>query len=107
MEIQTSTGKVTLHWDRLDPEAKVVVGNHSGKMRLVLPKGVRPKGTASTTSGRIRCSFPGTVGKDGTTVTLDGDGPTLQLTTVSGEIVIDTGGEAWEVSTPPHKTSHP
>ncbi len=104
VEVQTSTGKVTVRWDRLDPDATVAISNHSGRIRLVLPPGVRPKGTASTTSGRIRCALPGTVSEDGTTVTLAGDGPTLQVTTVSGEIVIDTGAAGWEVTAPRERT---
>ncbi len=105
-EIQTSTGKVTVRWDRLDPAATVVVSNHSGRIRLVLPDGVRPKGTASTTSGRIRCALSGTVSQDGTTVTLEGDGPKFQVTTVSGEIVIDTGTAGWEVTVPGRQRPH-
>jgi len=96
--VETSKGKVTLRWDRLPAEATVRILNHSGKTRLVLPPGATPKGTIRTTSGKIRCSLPGTVGEDGTTVVLEGPGPAFEVTTVSGEIEVDTGEAEWQVA---------
>ncbi len=98
VEVETSTGKVTLRWDRLEAGTEVRVSNHSGRTRLVLPAGVTPQGTITSTSGRIRCALPGTISEDGTTVTLEGDGPKLSASTVSGEITVDTGSAGWEIS---------
>lgn len=100
VEVETSTGKITLRWDRLDAGTEVRVSNHSGRTRLVLPAGATPKGTLTSTSGRIRCALPGTISEDGTTVTLQGDGPQLSVSTVSGEIIVDTGSAGWEIASP-------
>jgi hypothetical protein len=95
-EVETSTGKVILSWDRLDPGSVVKVRTASGRVQLVLPDNVSPQGTLTTTGGTIRCDLPGTVNERGDTVQLDGDGPVLQVETASGEIVVGLGDE-WDV----------
>ncbi len=96
--VETSKGKVTLRWDRLPADATVTVHNHGGRTRLVLPPGTTPKGTIRTTSGKIRCSLPGKVSEDGTAVVLEGPGPAFEVSTVSGEIEVDTGEAEWQVA---------
>ena len=96
--VETSKGKVTLRWDRLPADAAITIHNHGGKTRLVLPPGATPHGTIRTTSGTIRCSLPGTVSEDGTTVVLEGDGPALDVSTASGDIEVDTGEATWQVA---------
>lgn len=91
--VETSKGKITLRWDRLDSEATVKVATHSGGVRLSLPETADPDGTLTTTSGSIRCELPGVVGEAGTTVTLQGRGPTLEVTNTRGDVVVDTGAD--------------
>ncbi len=85
-EVETSSGKITLAWDRLEPDATVKVRSSSGRVRLQLPPTASPQGTLRTTAGTIRCDLPGTVNEAGDAVTLAGDGPTLDVETASGEI---------------------
>jgi hypothetical protein len=89
VEVSTSTGKISLRWDRLDPEATVKVLTSSGKVHLVLPETVRPRGLLRTTTGSIRSEFPGVVNSTGDAVELKGDGPLLDVESASGEIVIE------------------
>ena len=95
VRVQNSTGKVTLRWDRLDADATVQVETSSGKVRLIVPDGTAASGTLRTTSGRIRCDLPGTVNEAGDTVELAGGGPTLDVVSVTGEILVTTA-ESWE-----------
>jgi len=95
VEIETSTGKVTLRWDRLDPNHTVKVRTSSGRVTLVLPPDASPQGTLSTTTGNIKSEFPGVIDDDGTGVSLKGDGPTLTIETASGEILLSQSGEEW------------
>jgi hypothetical protein len=88
--VETSTGKVTLRWDRLDPNHVVKVRSASGKITLVVPDTVTPQGTLTTTGGTIRSDLPGTVNEAGDTVTLQGNGPVLHVETASGEILLTT-----------------
>jgi len=100
-EVTTSTGKVFLSWDRLDPDATVTVRSASGRIHLALPEGLRPRGTLTTTAGTIRSDLPGTVNEAGDTVTLQGDGPLLQIETASGEITVGTGDDWSPAQTTP------
>jgi DUF4097 and DUF4098 domain-containing protein YvlB len=92
-EVTTSTGKIILRWDRLDPDMTVKVQSASGRIHLVLPEHVRPRGTLTTTGGTIRSDLPGTVNEAGDTVTLHGDGPTLRVETASGEITVGSSDD--------------
>jgi len=88
VEISTSTGKVNITWDRLEPDAKVRIRSSSGRVQLVVPDGVHPQGTLTTTTGSIRSELPGDVVGDGSTLRLSGDGPTFDVETASAEIVL-------------------
>lgn len=101
-DVITSTGKITIRWDRLDPSASVRVRSTSGRIHLMLPETVRPRGTLTTTAGSIRSDFPGLVNEVGDTIELAGDGPLLEVETASGEIVVShaVGWEGTAVSTP-------
>lgn len=94
-EVSTSTGKITLSWDRLEPDATVRVRSSSGRVQLIIPGGVRPQGTLTTTTGSVRSEFPGEVVEGGMTLRLAGDGPTFDVETASGEIQL-TVGEVWD-----------
>jgi hypothetical protein len=94
-EISTSTGKISLRWDRLETGATVRVRSSSGRVQLVIPAGVRPQGTITTTTGSVRSEFPGEVIEGGVTLRLSGDGPTFDIETASSEIQL-TIGEVWQ-----------
>jgi hypothetical protein len=94
-EVSTSTGKITLRWDRLEPGASVRVRSSSGRVQLIIPAGVRPQGTISTTTGSVRSEFPGEVIEGGMTLRLTGDGPTFDVETASSEIQLVIG-EVWQ-----------
>jgi hypothetical protein len=91
----TSTGKMTISWDRLGADETIRIRSSSGRVHLMLPEGVHPQGTLRTTTGNVRSEFPGEVVGDGTTLRLTGDGPTFDVETASGEILL-TYGEIWE-----------
>jgi len=90
-EVVTSTGKITLSWDRLEAQNRVVVRSDSGKIRVTLPEGVAPRGSLRTIGGTVRSDFPGLVNEAGDTVTLSGDGPEVLVETASGDIVLESG----------------
>ena len=94
-EVSTSTAKVILSWDRLEPGATVRVRSSSGSVQLIVPAGVSPQGTITTTTGSVRSELPGEVVEGGMTLRLSGDGPTFDIETASGEIQL-TIGEVWQ-----------
>ena len=94
-EVSTSTAKIILSWDRLEPGATVRVRSSSGSVQLIVPAGVSPQGTITTTTGSVRSELPGEVIEGGMTLRLSGDGPTFDVETASGEIQL-TIGEVWE-----------
>jgi len=95
VNVSTSTGKITLRWDRLEGGASVRVRSSSGRVHLILPVGTRPRGTLTTTTGNIRSDFPGEVTEDGGALTLQGDGPSFDVETASGDILLTTN-DMWE-----------
>jgi hypothetical protein len=94
-DVSTSTSKITLSWDRLEPSATVRIRSSSGRVQLVVPAEIRPQGTLRTTTGSVRSEFPGEVIKNGMTLRLAGDGPIFDVETASGDIQLTAGG-AWE-----------
>jgi hypothetical protein len=94
-EVSTSTAKIILSWDRLEPGATVRVRSSSGSVQLIVPAGVSPQGTITTTTGSVRSELPGEVVEGGMTLRLSGDGPTFDVETASGEIQL-TIGESWK-----------
>jgi hypothetical protein len=94
-EVTTSTGRITLRWDRVDPSTTIRVRSTSGRIHLVLPENVRPQGALTTVAGSIRSDFPGIVNDAGDTIELAGDGPRLEIETASGEIVL-SHAVGWE-----------
>ena len=91
--VVTSSGKVTLRWDRLDPDQTVDVKTASGAVDLVVPAGCRPRGTLTTVSGTIRSQFPGRVTDPGDSVILTGDGPRFTVESASGVVLLSQAGE--------------
>jgi len=94
-EVSTSTAKIILSWDRLEPGATVRVRSSSGSVQLIVPAGVSPQGTITTTTGSVRSELPGEVIEGGMTLRLSGDGPTFDVETASGEIQL-TIGDVWK-----------
>jgi hypothetical protein len=90
-EVVTSTGKITLSWDRLDSTNRAVVRSDSGRIRITLPEGIAPSGSLRSIGGTIRSDFPGVVNDAGDTVTLSGDGPEVLIESASGDIVLESG----------------
>jgi len=95
VEVSTSTGKITLSWDRMEPGQTVRIRSSSGRVHLIVPEGVHPQGTLTTTTGNIRSELPGEVTEDGIALRLQGDGPTFDVETASAEIQL-TIREAWD-----------
>jgi len=89
--VETSTGRVTLQWDHLEADDHVVVRSASGKVELLLPPGVEPRGTLTTTTGAIHCGFPGTWNDREDSLQLTGDGPLFEIETASSEVTADHG----------------
>jgi hypothetical protein len=94
-DVSSSTSKIDISWDRLEPNSTVRIRSSSGRVQLVLPAGTRPQGTLRTTTGSVRSEFPGEVIERGMTLRLAGDGPTFDVETASGDIQLTAGG-AWE-----------
>lgn len=90
-EVITSSGRVTLSWDRLDNADRVVVRSDSGRIRLTIPEGVSPRGSLRSIGGVIRSDFPGIVNEAGDAVALTGDGPEILAESASGDIVLEAG----------------
>lgn len=90
-EVITSTGKITLTWDRLETENRVVVRSDSSRIRLTIPEGTGPRGSLRTIGGSVRSDFPGIVNDAGDTVTLSGDGPEILVESASGDVTLEAG----------------
>lgn len=90
-EVVSSTGKITLSWDRLEAEHRVVVRSDSSRIRLTLPEGTAPRGSLRTIGGSIRSDFPGIVNEASDTVTLSGDGPEILVESASGDVTLSSG----------------
>jgi hypothetical protein len=94
VEASTSNGRITLGWDRLDPQSHVRVRSASGRIQLEVPAAARPQGRLTTTTGNIRSEFAGRVTADGSTLELEGDGATFDVETASGAIQLVVA-EGW------------
>jgi hypothetical protein len=94
-EVITSTGKITLSWDRMEPGRVVRIRSSSGKVHLMVPEGVHPQGTLTTTTGSIRSELPGEVSQSGVSLRMLGDGPTFDVETASADIQL-TIRESWD-----------
>lgn len=90
-EVITSTGKITLTWDRIETENRIVVRSDSSRIRLTLPEGTAPRGSLRTIGGSVRSDFPGVVNEAGDTVTLSGDGPEILVESASGDVTLEAG----------------
>lgn len=88
VDASTSTGKVSITWDRLARDSTIRIRSSSGRVQLAVPQGVNPQGTLTTTTGSITSEYPGEVVGDGSTLRLSGDGPTFDVETASAEIVL-------------------
>jgi DUF4097 and DUF4098 domain-containing protein YvlB len=94
IDASTSTGKITLSWDRLEAGETVRIRSSSGRVQIIVPDGVQPQGTLTTTTGSIHSQLPGEIVEDGTALKLSGNGPVFDVETASGEIQL-TIGEVW------------
>lgn len=92
-EVVTSTGAITLGWDRIGPAHRVVVRSDSGRIQIILPEGVSPRGHLASIGGRIRSDFPGLVNSSGDEIELSGDGPEVIVDSASGDVTLSAG--AW------------
>jgi DUF4097 and DUF4098 domain-containing protein YvlB len=90
--VATSTGRVSLGWDRLDADHEVKVRSSSGKVHVVLPGGVRPRGRLATTTGSIESDLPGTFSPQGDRYEFSGEGPVIDIETASTPIVVVAAG---------------
>lgn len=97
--VTSSTGKLTLRWDRLEADATVEARTSSSPIHLVLPESTSPHGTLRTVSGTIRSDHPGRVNDQGDTVVLEGDGPLIEAETASGQLTLGSG-EGWDITAP-------
>lgn len=93
--VETATGKVSLAWDRLEATDEVTVRSSSGKVHLLLPRGVHPRGTLATTTGTIESDLPGTFSPQGSSFELTGAGPMFHVETASTPITI-VSASAWD-----------
>ncbi len=100
-DIVTSKGKITLRWDRIEPDDTIKVRSTSGNVRIVLPGGTKPSGHLRTVKGKISTDLTATISPDGMSVTFTGAGPTLDVETASGKIALDEHGGGWKISPPP------
>jgi uncharacterized protein YaiE (UPF0345 family) len=99
----SSTGKITLRWDRLAGES-IKVLTASSRIHLVMPESAAPRGELRTITGTIRSDFPGRVNEQGDTVYLEGTGAVLDVETASGQLTL-TRDDSWELDTiPNHET---
>jgi hypothetical protein len=90
-EVVTATGRITLSWDRLDTDHRIVVRSDSGRIRVTVPEHTSPRGGLRTIAGRIRSDFPGTVNDAGDTISLTGDGPEILIESASGDVSLEAG----------------
>lgn len=86
--IETVTGDIVVAWDRLPTDATVKLRSIKGSITIVLPPETAPQGMLSTTSGEVSSEFQGQVADDGVSVSLTGSGPTLNVETASGAIIL-------------------
>jgi hypothetical protein len=94
--VETSTGRISLGWDRLEADHHVRVRSSSGRVRLVLPGGVHPRGTLTTTTGSIESDLPGTFTARGDSYELTGEGPVIDVETASTPITVVSAGARGE-----------
>ena len=99
VDAYSSTGKITLRWDRLEGDSTVKVHTASSRIQLFVPECSHPTGFLRTVSGTVRSDFPGHVNEQGDTVQLEGSGPVLDVETASGQIILGFG-EDWEEPEP-------
>ena len=86
--VTTSTGHVSLEWDRLEAAHEVAVRSSSGKVRLVLPGGVQPRGRITTINGSIESDLPGAFSPSGDSFEFSGEGPMINVETASTPITV-------------------
>ncbi len=98
--VETSSGKIVLAWDRLEADSVVKVKTSSGRVQLVVPAGTTARGTIRTTDGTIRSDLPGVVSEAGDAILLEGSGPTLDVESASGDVVVGYSLE-WPKDPPP------
>ncbi len=90
-EVVTATGRITLSWDRLDTDHRVVVRSDSGRIRITIPESTSPRGSLRTIAGHVRSDFAGLVNDAGNTISLTGDGPEIHVESASGDVTLAAG----------------
>lgn len=88
--LSTGSGGVKARWTKLPAGATVRVEASSGDVNLAFPAQSAPGGTIDTSSGSIRCDFPGTRSERGDHLTLAGGtgAADLKVTTGSGDVAV-------------------
>jgi hypothetical protein len=89
--IETGSGDVRAKWDESPKGGQIGASSSSGSVSLTFPKDAQFTGLIDTSSGDIRCDFPGTLkGRDNRRFSLAGPaGSTdLQVETSSGDIQV-------------------
>jgi DUF4097 and DUF4098 domain-containing protein YvlB len=89
----SSTGRVSLSWDRLDPSSTVKVLTAQSRIMIFVPAGSEPRGTLRTVTGTIRSDFPGRINEQGDSVFLEGTGASIEAETASGQLTLEAHQE--------------
>jgi hypothetical protein len=89
----SSTGRVSLSWDRLDPSSTVKALTASSRIMIVVPVNAEPQGTLRTVTGTIRSDFPGRINERGDSVDLEGNGAVIEAETASGQLTLEAQQE--------------
>jgi DUF4097 and DUF4098 domain-containing protein YvlB len=89
----SSTGRVSLSWDRLGPSSTIKALTAQSRIMLVIPAGSEPRGTLRTVTGTIRSDFPGHISEQGDSVFLEGGGAVIEAETASGQLTLEAQQE--------------
>jgi hypothetical protein len=89
----TGSGDVKAGWERLPAGTSVTADTGSGGVQLTLPAGTALSGLLGSSSGEIRCDFPGTLSSREKRYELSGGGgsASVRVKTGSGDITIRKG----------------
>ncbi|MEW5763970.1 MAG: DUF4097 family beta strand repeat-containing protein [Acidobacteriota bacterium] len=90
----TGSGDVEAVWSKVPGAVRIVADTGSGDVFLTFPKNSRLGGEIETSSGKVRCDFPGTADEQGKSFALSGGAG-------SADLRVDTGsGDVRVISAP-------